>query len=749
MDVNARLDGFMVHPLDLFPTNKNLNDNANKITLNTANLDGFKVHPIDLFVSHESHETNPFNNNNNISQNYQKHHIQTSNNLPSNYKVFNTQTNNNLPLNYKVFNTESNNNLSSNSKAINTQTNNNINLVQYTTTTNANNILTQYPYQEPKNIVLYEPKIKSSTTIYDNYPKTVSTNEVAFQSYNHSNGKPANINRNVSYSPFPIEQSVKFTYPDKIQKIKKNNFIQQKPVIENKINIIKLPRTTIQNITTTSYENLAQQNNVINSREPMQKYNLYLVNKQPHSILQPQSLPQPQPQTQTLLKFQPKPQFQSFLQPQPLQPHPKPLPQPQLQLQSQSQYQPQLQLQTLPQSQPQQIKTTIIYKNDPMSNNSNNYITQSKNSGINNFNQISTSTGNINYTTPHQQYNLVNPNIKIYRLNTPTKNVNLNLKKFPPTTIMNLDIDNGKSNNILPLNTAQNININNQSNNRSFLKSLKSSPNLYKGFPYSTASYEPETTPGDYQTKTNLIALKSYFNSPNLPTNNTSTRGNNMQEGVNQVKTTIILPNKKSFIIPTKRPVMVPKTTIFNPNISTNLPATPKKTPIIAFSPTKSPIISISPSKSPNSNHYSPQKSPIVPSYYSPAKPPIVPSYYSPSKSPKVPSNMVQQVITTKKIINRPINNIVLPLSTFPLNTDSYGIKSLTNSNKSFSKVSYNLMNNKVINKPEKNGVYPIKQNIIIELPSKQRAISTSPIKYNIPSYLTNQRNYGNLKIIQ
>ena len=58
MDINARLDGYTVHPLDLFPTNKNSPDNLEKISLDTADLDGFKVHPIDLFVNHE----NPYKN---------------------------------------------------------------------------------------------------------------------------------------------------------------------------------------------------------------------------------------------------------------------------------------------------------------------------------------------------------------------------------------------------------------------------------------------------------------------------------------------------------------------------------------------------------------------------------------------------------------------------------------------------------------------------------------------------------------
>ena len=64
MNTNANPDGFMVHPLDIFPTNKNLNYNIEQISSNTANLDRFQVHPIDLFVSND----NP-NNNYNLTNN--------------------------------------------------------------------------------------------------------------------------------------------------------------------------------------------------------------------------------------------------------------------------------------------------------------------------------------------------------------------------------------------------------------------------------------------------------------------------------------------------------------------------------------------------------------------------------------------------------------------------------------------------------------------------------------------------------
>ena len=69
MMTNVGSDGFMVHPLDLFPSNKNVNNDFSNITTKYANLDGFQVHPIDLFVSQE----NAYPNNivtNNLTQNY-------------------------------------------------------------------------------------------------------------------------------------------------------------------------------------------------------------------------------------------------------------------------------------------------------------------------------------------------------------------------------------------------------------------------------------------------------------------------------------------------------------------------------------------------------------------------------------------------------------------------------------------------------------------------------------------------------
>ena len=656
MNNNARLDGFTVHPLDLFPTNKNLNDNANKITLNTANLDGFKIHPIDLFVSHDN---NPFKN-----KDY---------NPSSNYKISNTQTNNN------------------------------INTVQYGTITNDGNIF--YKYQYPNNINSYQPSIKTTIIkkeiIYNN-PNPVSLNTTTFKDYNQN---PADVKEDISFIPFQVTNlQNKVAYPD---------------VVEKKTKIIKLPKATIQNITPT-YDNNSPPKDVITYQEPyLNKFSIYSINNQPQlqpqlqPQIQPQLQPQIQPQLQSQLQPQPQPQLQlqsqptthlliqTQLQPQPLsQPHLQPNPQtnpqplPQLQHQPKSLVFPQF----LPQS--QQMKTKIIYRDYPIQNNNNNYVNQieTKNAGINNgfdYNHApkTISITNINYITPQiQQYNLINQNQKIYELNNSTKNINLNLKKLPPTKIMNLDTNNVQSNKIFSLNNRQNININNQ------IKGLSIS-NLNKGIPYSTASYEPEPSPGEYQTRTSLIG-KLNFDSTNIdrmPRNKTPTI---------MGKTLIPIQN---IITPVKKTIMAPKdTTIIIPKISTNIVSTPTKSPII-------------------SNQFSPIKSPLISSKFD------------------------KPVVITKKIINSPRNSRVIPLSTIPLNTNDYNTYSLTSLNKSFSQRAYNPQNLKSINASRNMGMFPFNQNITtIGLPSRQRSISQSPFKYNFPSYFQNQRNIvkiNNLKL--
>lgn len=62
MDINTRLDGFIVHPLDAF-NDKHHDDNIPKFSNTAPNLDGFKVHPIDSFIIHKHDNSSNFNDN--------------------------------------------------------------------------------------------------------------------------------------------------------------------------------------------------------------------------------------------------------------------------------------------------------------------------------------------------------------------------------------------------------------------------------------------------------------------------------------------------------------------------------------------------------------------------------------------------------------------------------------------------------------------------------------------------------------
>ena len=147
MDKYARLDGFIIHPLDLFPKTHDVDDyKADE----GANLDGFNIHPLDSFISHKK---DPFNylanqtvsnndyndllNNINITSAYQdfktnEYDQNTLNNLyPSKNNYINTDfsTNTTLDTNYNIssdntynYNTNSNNGIVYNNYSATTST---------------------------------------------------------------------------------------------------------------------------------------------------------------------------------------------------------------------------------------------------------------------------------------------------------------------------------------------------------------------------------------------------------------------------------------------------------------------------------------------------------------------------------------------------------------------------------------------------------------------------------------------------
>lgn len=77
MDINARLDGFLVHPLDLFPKNQEFDET-------TANLDGFKVHPLDSFINHNKNDPSKYLQNNTTTNYDDNNLINNINSTPIN-----------------------------------------------------------------------------------------------------------------------------------------------------------------------------------------------------------------------------------------------------------------------------------------------------------------------------------------------------------------------------------------------------------------------------------------------------------------------------------------------------------------------------------------------------------------------------------------------------------------------------------------------------------------------------------------
>ena len=65
MDINTRLDGFIIHPLDAF-NDRHHDDTLTKFSNTAPNLDGFQVHPLDNFISQEHNNDNNFNEVNNL-----------------------------------------------------------------------------------------------------------------------------------------------------------------------------------------------------------------------------------------------------------------------------------------------------------------------------------------------------------------------------------------------------------------------------------------------------------------------------------------------------------------------------------------------------------------------------------------------------------------------------------------------------------------------------------------------------------
>ena len=107
MDINTRLDGFIIHPLDAF-NDKHHEDSLLKFSNTAPNLDGFKVHPLDSFIIHEHDNNYESNINDNFTINYAQFNQNNSLDVLSddrNYNAGNISSEYNLTNNSELYQT--------------------------------------------------------------------------------------------------------------------------------------------------------------------------------------------------------------------------------------------------------------------------------------------------------------------------------------------------------------------------------------------------------------------------------------------------------------------------------------------------------------------------------------------------------------------------------------------------------------------------------------------------------------------
>ena len=192
MDINTRLDGFIVHPLDAFNDHHH-EDDIPKFSSTAPHLDGFQVHPLDSFISHE--------HNNDISNDYLN--FSDTNQINTNYLPTDTFTTDNLLFNNNtidltIYQPEQISDLISTTN----YNNNDYNYNQYETT---NYTTSQYPitYTEPTTITT--PITTTTTTTNYNYISSPSYNTYTTSSQNNY------INTSTTYENYPSTSSYNFS----------------------------------------------------------------------------------------------------------------------------------------------------------------------------------------------------------------------------------------------------------------------------------------------------------------------------------------------------------------------------------------------------------------------------------------------------------------------------------------------------------------------------------------------------------
>ena len=192
MDINTRLDGFIVHPLDAFNDHHH-EDDIPKFSSTAPHLDGFQVHPLDRFIIHE--------HDNDISDNYLN--FDDTNQINTNYFPTNdTITADSLLINNNTIDSTIYQPTQISDLISTTNYNNDYNYSQYEKT---NYTTSQYP------ITYTEPTTTITTPITT--PITTNYNYISTPSYNTISISPQTnyINTTSTYESYPSTSNNNFS----------------------------------------------------------------------------------------------------------------------------------------------------------------------------------------------------------------------------------------------------------------------------------------------------------------------------------------------------------------------------------------------------------------------------------------------------------------------------------------------------------------------------------------------------------
>lgn len=171
MDINTRLDGFVIHPLDAF-NDRHHDDETPKFSSTAPHLDGFQVHPLDSFISHEHNNElalGGLNEINNYISNNETENIYSQNNI-NDLGIYQSQVQDIFPQS--------------------STTNNNFNFNEYETTN----------VSSSENFITYTDPITTTTTNY-NYLDVTPTTTISL------NTQTDYINETPIYNDYPISST--------------------------------------------------------------------------------------------------------------------------------------------------------------------------------------------------------------------------------------------------------------------------------------------------------------------------------------------------------------------------------------------------------------------------------------------------------------------------------------------------------------------------------------------------------------